>query len=213
MKQRHEATTAADCNAKTASGFLFSFFARFFEKVFFSQEKTSSPDSCTQEVLFFSRNWRIFRKAVEMFLEAVCTRLMHNSFKQIFKSLLNVPFSDFFWGSDHFKTFHGTFHKHSKEHLHPQRLSLWRPLEDSSFKDLSMLEGRELRVGCVPKRTWSFVVSSGVTGRGHSSNSCARCAWTWSWDVYRDRGTTLHGAVSPHGRWELRRCDVSRRWP
>ena len=74
-------------------------------------------------------------------------------------------------------------------------------------------EGRELRVGCVPECAWSFDVCSSVARRGHSSNSCRWRVWTWSWDVCRNRLTTLHGVVSPHGRWALRRCDVSRRRP
>ena len=31
-------------------------------------------------------------------------------------------------------------------------------------------EGRELRVGCVPERAWSFVVCSGIAGRGHGDS-------------------------------------------
>ena len=36
-------------------------------------------------------------------------------------------------------------------------------------------ESREIRVGSVSETAWSFVVGSGVNGRGHCSSRCGRC--------------------------------------
>ena len=70
MKQRNKATTAADCHAK-AAGRFFSHFLYVFEKVF-GIGKTTGPDPCTSEVLFFSRvAVFFFRGAVAIFSGAV----------------------------------------------------------------------------------------------------------------------------------------------
>ena len=70
-------------------------------------------------------------------------------------------------------------------------------------------ESRKLRVGCVPKRTWSFVVCSGVAGRGHSDSSpsqTVRASTLWCQQEVtmapragascREGGTRTHGGTS-----------------